>query len=171
MNRSVLLVSVACLGIVAWGCAAPHGHFGEPMKHEGQKPLTVGHVLSNPQQYDGQFVRVAGTVEAVCGTAGCWMEIADQPGDKPLFVKLAMDTSKGRMPPEAKGHKAIAEGTVKVVEFSEAQRKHFAEAAGQSPAEIGKIKGPEQRVQLVSKAASVQGIKPAEPKTCEHGGE
>ena len=169
MYRLSSLGCVALAGLVVLaGCASQHGHFGHPMKHEGQKALTVAEVLANTDQYKGQEICVSGTVVALCEHSGCWIKIADKKGDDTLLIKCIFAKEGSRIPPEAEGHKAVVQGTLLMTEVSEARRRHVAEERGASAEEIAKIVGPKTRLELACLAATVEGVKPAEPRPCEH---
>jgi hypothetical protein len=151
-------------------CAAQQAHFGDAPKMENEKPLSVPHITSAPENYEGKYVRVKGTVRDLCTTSGCWMEIArDTSKEEPaLLVVFTYDKTKYRVPPDAKGHEAIVEGTVSIREISQADRRHYAEDSGASPEEIAKIIGPEKIVRLECPAATIKGVEPATPQACEH---
>ncbi|MCK4340199.1 MAG: DUF4920 domain-containing protein [Phycisphaerae bacterium] len=171
MNRSLGLLCLASLGLVVWtGCAGKMTQFGEPMKNPTQKPLTVTHVLSEPEKYEGQQILVRGTVRALCEHSGCWMELAHNASDEGegLVVVFTYDKELGRLPVEAKGREALAEGTLVVKEISEAQRRHRAKEQGMSELEIAGIIGPKESIRLECPAAKIEGVEPVEPKACKH---
>ncbi len=93
-------------------------------------PLSA--ILADIPRYDGQKVRVEGTVTEVCAKRGCWMEIA---GDQ-AFQSLRFKVEDGviTIPIEAKGRYAVAEGTVHKIELTpedaQAMREHEAEEQG-----------------------------------------
>jgi hypothetical protein len=155
--------------IVLGGCAARYTQFGDPPKRPVQEPFTVQHVLAKADQLSGQWVKVAGVVSDLCTHAGCWMEIADRPGTRPLFVKFTYDTSTARVPAEAKGHRAVVEGRLVISEMPEAQRRHIARDQGATPEQLATIQGPERVVRLECPTAGIEGVQPASPQTCEHG--
>jgi hypothetical protein len=82
---------------------------------------------------------------------GCWFKIEKKDGTA-LMVKTK---DHGYFLPQSLVGKTVAvDGVAKVKEVTEAQRRHLAEDAGKSKAEIEKIKGAQKEVQLV--AAGVQ---------------
>ena len=162
---------LACVSLmIAAGCAAPRTHFGEPMRLASTQPLTVGHILADPEHYDGRYVRVHGTITVLCAHSGCWMKLAHNAKDERegLIVLFTYDREKYRLPPEAKGHAAVVEGTVVIAETPEATRRHRAEEQGMSAEEVAKIVGPERSVRLKCPAATVFGVKPGTPAPCKH---
>jgi hypothetical protein len=96
--------------------------------------------------------KVTGRVKEVCKSMGCWIKLEKADGTT-LMVK-----SKDHgffMPQNLVGKTVVIEGTANVKEVTEAQRKHLAEDAGKSKAEIGKIKGAQKEVQFVAKGVEV----------------
>jgi hypothetical protein len=95
---------------------------------------------------------VTGKVKEVCKSMGCWITLEKADG-KSLMVK-----SKEHgffMPQDLTGKTVIIEGTASIKEVSEDKRKHMAEDAGKSKAEIKKIKGPEKEVQFIATGVKV----------------
>lgn len=166
IHRITLLGLAVCVALTAIGCATKPTYFGEAMKREKDKAITVKELLTHTHKYNGKEVCVTGVVTVVCPGAGCWLELADELGGETIFVQLAYDRSKWRVPPEAKGHKARVEGSVLVAQHTEAQRRHYAEEKGLSAEEIAQIKGPKPVVQVISPALWIRGVKAAAPQAC-----
>lgn len=95
--------------------------------------------------------RVTGKVTEVCQAMGCWFKLQKKDGTT-LMVKTKDHAFL--LPQSLVGKTVAVDGTAKVKEVSEAQRRHLAEDAGKTKAEIEKIKGAQKEVQLV--AAGVQ---------------
>ncbi len=96
--------------------------------------------------------KVTGKVKEVCKAMGCWIRLEKADGTS-LMVK-----SKDHgffMPENLTGKNVVIEGTANVKEVSEEKRKHFAEDAGKSNAEIKKIKGSEKEIQFVARGVKV----------------
>ncbi len=168
MQRTVFLTGTTLLicGLLM-GCTANMTQFGEPPR-EAAKTISVSQLLENLDDYAGEYVRVRGVVTEMCTHSGCWMEVADRQGADGVFVKFTYDTSKGRVPAEAIGQKAVVEGKVVVMEVSEERRRHYAEDQGASEAELAKIIGPEKVAQLECPSARIANVDVAQPKACEH---
>src|SRR5688500_7363704 len=95
---------------------------------------------------------VTGKVKEVCKSMGCWITLEKADGTS-LMVK-----SKEHgffMPENLTGKTVIIEGTASIKEVSEEKRKHMAEDAGKSKAEIKKIKGSEKEVQFIATGVKV----------------
>lgn len=99
-------------------------------------------------EYNG---RITGKVTEVCQAMGCWFKIQKKDG-----TALMVKTKDHRyfLPQSLVGKTVAIDGTAKVKEVTEAQRRHLAEDAGKPKEEIEKIKGTEKAVQVT--AASVQ---------------
>lgn len=82
--------------------------FGDKITETTETPL--GHIADDPVKYADKTVRTSGVVQAVCQTAGCWMEIED-PEAKRVHIKMAGHAFL--VPKSASGHRAIVQGTVK----------------------------------------------------------
>lgn len=99
--------------------------------------------------FDG---KVTGKVKEVCKSMGCWVKLEKADGTT-LTVK-----SKDHgffMPQDLIGHTVVVEGTASVKEITEARRKHMAEDADKSKAEIKKIKGSAKALEFVAKGVEV----------------
>jgi hypothetical protein len=128
---------------------------GDPMKLSSA-PVPVAAVLASPTSYTGKPIRIAGTVEGVCETKGCWINLSDPASNQKLFVKFTCSDEGGRIVPmEAKGRPAIVEGTVVVKEISEADARHYAEDGGASKEEIAKIVGPQKQITVSSPSVQI----------------
>jgi hypothetical protein len=140
---------------------APVAHaavFGTPGKISDDKAITVPQLMSNIDQYKGEYVRVTGTVDKVCPRKGCWMTLKGDGTDQALFVKFP-DPPEGRLlPMEAAGKPAAAEGTVKVKEIPAEMAKHYAEESGATPEQLAKITGPQKQITLASPSVSITGV-------------
>ncbi|MDY7095632.1 MAG: DUF4920 domain-containing protein [Acidobacteriota bacterium] len=106
--------------------------YGEGVELE--TTTSLAHVLADPAAFDGQTVRVEGYVQDVCPRKGCWMTLAAGPEGDALRIKVEDDVIV--FPQEAKGRKAVAQGTVEVHEQSReeyvAWQSHLAEEKGES---------------------------------------
>lgn len=131
--------------------------FGQPAPEASNAPVVpVEELQANIAKYDGKPLRVTGKVSDVCAKKGCWLKLGS--GGEPLFVKFTCPVGDRLIPAEAVGKDAVVEGTVKVVEISERQARHFKEDAGAPPEEIAKIVGPQKQYIVASPSARVLGI-------------
>lgn len=96
--------------------------------------------------------KITGKVKEVCKSMGCWITL--EKGDGSTLMVKAKDHSFF-MPQNLVGKTVVIEGTASVKEVTEAKRKHLAEDAGKSKAEIKKIKGAEKEVQFIATGVEV----------------
>lgn len=91
----------------------------------------ISDILSNPAEYVGKSVLVEGEITEVCAMAGCWMKLKS---DKEGEIRIKVKDGEIVFPVEAKGSKALVEGTVYSIEFTQEEAveymKHMAEDAG-----------------------------------------
>jgi hypothetical protein len=73
----------------------------------------VSIILQAPAKYEGKTVLVEGEVLAVCQSKGCWIEVAgEKEGEK---IKVKVEDGVIIFPQDAKGKKALVEGTLEEV--------------------------------------------------------
>lgn len=74
---------------------------------------SVSKILKAPDKFEGKTVLVEGEVLAVCQSKGCWIEVAgDEAGQK---IKVKVEDGVIVFPQDAKGKKALVEGTLEEV--------------------------------------------------------
>jgi hypothetical protein len=100
-------------------------------------------------KFEGQ---VNGRVVEVCKAEGCWIRL--QKADGSSLMVRAKDHAF-LMPENIVGKTVLVDGSAMVKEVSEEMRKHYAEDAGKSKAEIAKIKGPDKDVQFSARGVKV----------------
>jgi hypothetical protein len=100
-------------------------------------------------KFEGQ---VKGRVVEVCKAEGCWIRL--QKADGSSMMVRAKDHAI-LMPENIVGKTVLVDGSAMVKEVSEEMRKHYAEDAGKSKAEIAKIKGPDKDVQFSARGVKV----------------
>jgi hypothetical protein len=130
--------------------------FGEAPKGGDVPVVPADTLLADAGAYDGKYLRVTGTVSSVCVKKGCWLAFGQE--TRPLLVKFTCPIEGRLIPGEAVGKEAMVEGTVKVVEVSEAEARHIKEDAGAAAEEIARIVGPQQRVTIAAPSAKVYGL-------------
>lgn len=163
-GRRVLIIVALSLAIVVAGAVAepsdPVGvsKYGESLTPELE--LTpIASILSEADAWAGRRVRVAGEVSGVCTRQGCWMDLVSA-DDATLRVKV--EDGVIVFPPEAKGHPAVAEGEVEILEMErgkyESWLRHVADEEGRAfdPAEVGD--GPYRIVRLRGIGAEIEGL-------------
>jgi Skp family chaperone for outer membrane proteins len=96
--------------------------------------------------------KVEGRVKEVCQTMGCWMKIEKADGST---VMVKMKDHAFFLPKNIAGHTVQIDGIAEVKTETEAKRKHYAEDAGKSKAEIAKIKGDSRETQILASGVVV----------------
>jgi hypothetical protein len=96
--------------------------------------------------------KVEGRVKEVCQTMGCWMKIEKADGST---VMVKMKDHAFFLPKDIAGHTVQIDGVAEVKTETEAKRKHYAEDAGKSKAEIAKIKGDSRETQILASGVVV----------------
>ena len=123
--------------------------YGE--KTTAEKAISATELTSNLN--DGKFNgKITGTVTEVCQEKGCWMKV-DNGSGQPLMVKFK--DYGFFMPKDIVGKKVVLDGEALTKEVSVKQQKHYAEDAGKSKEEIGKITKPKKEVQFIAKGVLV----------------
>jgi hypothetical protein len=138
--------------------STPIAQFGEPLKLTAEDNITIAAVISAPEQFNGKYVRLSGTVKDVCPHVGCWFEVADDSSTERIFVKFEDPQSGHLVPKEAIGKFVVVEGTFKMREISPELAKHFKEEAGASKEELAKITGPQKQLMLADPRAQISGV-------------
>ncbi len=120
------------------------------------KTVKISKIMDKPGEWVGKKVLVEGQIVDVCKKRGCWMELAS---DKQYqTIKIKVKDGEIVFPLEARGKKALAEGTVEKIELTlEQTRKylqHQAEEEGKEfdpetvkePLVLYRIKGTGARI-------------------------
>jgi hypothetical protein len=122
-------------------------HFGEKVTAKGA--MTYDQMLgkmSKAEKMDN--VKITGTVEAVCKTKGCWMNIKSDAGAPSMFVKFK--DYAFFMPKDIVGKKVIMVGNAFKETTSIEELRHFAEDEGKSKEEIAKINKPKEEMKFMA---------------------
>ena len=135
-NASSLALAAALLAVPAFSAT-----YGKGVS--GAAPVKVSELVASPDKYVGKVVKVEGVVTEVCAKRGCWMTIA---GDKEFqTIRFKVDDGVIVIPMDAKGKKAVAEGTFSKTEMSKEQaleyQKHLAEE-NKKPFDPKSVTGP-----------------------------
>jgi hypothetical protein len=118
---------------------------------EEKSPISVDELPSKLS--DNAFAgQIKGKVAEVCKAEGCWIRL--QKADGTTMMVRAKDHAF-LMPENIVGKTVLVEGIAAVKETPEEMRKHYAEDAGKTKAEIAKIKGPEISVEFAAKGVKV----------------
>ena len=107
-----LLVSLLALGMLS----AAENKFGKPLELKETTPLAT--LLAHPGDYAGKAVQVKGKITGVCQMMGCWMDLANDEGQK---VQIKVNDGEIVFPKDSAGKTAVAEGTFTRIELSKEQ--------------------------------------------------
>lgn len=110
--------------------------FGQTENYGREISLTektkISEILATPDKYMGKDVLVEGEILDVCPAAGCWMEIKSDADNQKIKIKVKDGDIV--FPVEAKGKKALVEGTVYKIDLTKDEAvdyyKHLAEEKG-----------------------------------------
>lgn len=130
-------------------------HFGGDFTLDSE-PLALAAALAEVEALLGKPIKVSGQVQMACRKKGCWMTLEPgTEGAEPL--RVTFKDYKFFVPRHADGASAVLEGEFVRETQSEAMRKHLAEDAGKSEAEIAEITGDVHIVQFVATAVDLTG--------------
>jgi Domain of unknown function (DUF4920) len=103
---------------------------GKPLVVPEAVPIAT--LLAHPDDYTGKTVQVKGKITEVCQAMGCWMELANQDGQK---IRIKVNDGEVEFPKDSAGGTAVAEGKfTKIVltrEQAVARAKEEAEEKGE----------------------------------------
>ncbi len=103
MTRSLALLAVFA---AVPPCGAEDQAFGKPLL--GLSPTTLQIVLAQPRH--GKLVRLEGTIDGVCQSKGCWLELRQ--GTRAVHVTF--EAYSFFVPKDARGKACVLEGRVMV---------------------------------------------------------
>jgi hypothetical protein len=119
--------------------------YGDPIAEDGEA-ISPADLAANPAAYDGQRVRVEGTIVQVCQQKGCWMTL-ENGTDEPIRVHVPKDEAgeyRWTLPMDLGPQHVIVEGTAEARTVDVDERRHYAEDAGRPQEEIDAITIPQQ---------------------------
>lgn len=119
--------------------------FGEEITAENA--LTFNELLTKMDQLDSMETKVTGTVESVCKSKGCWVNIVSEDG-REMFVKFK--DYGFFLPKDCEGRKVVMQGKAfrEITPVEELQ--HYAEDEGASKEEIEKITEPKEELKFMA---------------------
>jgi hypothetical protein len=98
------------------------------------EPVPIPDLLSDPDDYVGEKVRIDGVITGVCKKRGCWMQLTDP--ETGQGVRIKVEDGVIVFPYTAMGHRGSAEGIFEAVKLTPEQiaareeRKHAAHDHG-----------------------------------------
>ena len=157
--RQSAIAGLALLAVVA-ACSTPepeppYTQYGDHLTLT--QATSVSAILTDPDAYVGQQLRIEGTVVGVCQIQGCWIAVAGENEGEQLRVKV--EDGVIVFPETAMGQHARVEGVMEKLELtmeeSLAQAEHHAEENGLE-FDPESITGPEVIYQLRGLGAEIE---------------
>ena len=128
--------------------------YGERLS--GVAVVRIAELVSSPEKYLGEKVRVEGLVEDICPMKGCWIDILESQGRETIRFKV--EDGVIVFPAEAKGREVVAEGVLRKHEMSKKRAtswlRHLAEEKGE-PFDASSVTGPMVFYQIEGLGAEV----------------
>lgn len=121
---------------------------------EGATHVRLSQALAHPEDYQGQVVRLEGTIEQVCPMKGCWLLLRD--GD--ARARVTFKDYAFFVPTDSGGKTVRLDAEVARETISEALAVHLeAETEGGDPASI---RGPQAIVSVVARGVEILEASP-----------
>lgn len=128
--------------------------FGEPFEYAD--PKTDAEVLEFYKKLEADqsaALQFKGRVNSVCMAKGCWMVLALEDGEQ---ARITFKDYGFFVPADLVGKEVVVNGMAKVAEISEEERRHYAEDAGRTAAEINGITGSKRSYSLIAEGVIVE---------------
>jgi len=138
--------------------------YGDSVAERGDT-ISPADLAADPARYDGQRVRVEGTIVQVCQQKGCWMTLQNGT-DEPVRVHVQKDDAgeyRWTLPMDLGPQRAIVEGTAEARTVDVDEQRHYAEDAGRPQEEIDAITIPQQTVVIHASGVLVERAHGAAP--------
>ena len=134
-------MKIALIVLAAWTALyAAEVKLGKPLT--GKEAMPVATLMAHADEYVGKTVQVRGKITAVCQMMGCWMDLANDAGQR---VHIKVEDGVIEFPKDSAGKMAVAEGKFTKTELTReqaiARAKEEAEDNGRK-FDPAKVKGP-----------------------------
>jgi len=158
---SLRLSTITHFGLLAAVCACTGSEASSFTQYGEALTLTettsISAILSDPEAYVDEHVRVEGTVVGVCEMRGCWIALAGENDGEQIRVKV--EDGVIVFPMTALGLHARVEGVVEKIELTMEQAleqaKHHAEERGEE-FDPSTVTGPEVSYQIRGLGAEIE---------------
>lgn len=146
--KLINLFSILIISVFISAAAVAQEKYGNEITLEEKTEISA--IMSSPEEYLGKKVLVEGEIVSVCQHMGCWMEVANEDGEK---IKVKVKDGEIVFPKDGAGRRALVEGEIYKIELDEEEAKdyyeHMAEESDQEfdpssvtgPVTIYQIKG------------------------------
>lgn len=147
-------ICLLLLGVAAALPVTASDTYGDALSESAT--IRIADLLSDPERYVDQPVKVEGLVDDVCPMKGCWIDILETQSKQTVRFKVEDDVIV--FPAEARGSKVVAEGILRKHEMSRQQAvdwlRHLAEEKGE-PFDESSVTGPMDFFQIEGRGAVV----------------
>jgi hypothetical protein len=116
---------------------AAEGTYGEVITDDGS--ITVDQLIAEMGNKPEIQAKVKGKIVECCQVKGCWMNIEKSDGS---LMRVTFKDYGFFVPKDVSGKTAIMQGRAYYDTLSVEMQRHYAEDAGNSPAEINRITEP-----------------------------
>lgn len=128
-------------------------HFGQKIDESGA--ISYDSLLTVLASADSLEAKVIGTVDAVCQTKGCWMDLVSDQDTTAEAMFVQFKDYAFFMPKDLAGSKVVIEGKAYREITSVDDLKHFAEDEGLAPEEIAKITEPKEELKFMASGVKI----------------
>lgn len=122
-------------------------YFGEQITEDGAIPFET--LLGEIDEIDSLPAKIQGTVETVCQTKGCWMNLVAN-NEEGQMMKVTFKDYGFFMPKDIAGRQVIVDGYVYREITSVDDLRHFAEDEGLPQEEIERITEPKEELKFLA---------------------
>ncbi|MEM1414575.1 MAG: DUF4920 domain-containing protein [Myxococcota bacterium] len=105
---------------------------------EAREPTELAALLAAPGDFADQTIKTSGTIQQVCQSMGCWMELRAGEEGSPA-IRVPMANHAFFLPKDVAGRNCTIEGTVKVRDLSDDEREHYASEGATVLAQVAQI--------------------------------
>lgn len=144
--KKLVLAATMLLSIAAVTPALAKDKYGK--KFSTAKTMTVksfNNTMATQSEVDN--VVVEGKIAQVCQAEGCWLKLKNETGED-ILVKFKDHSFT--IPKDLAGKTVVVNGKAVKKTISIDERRHMAEDAGASEAEIAKITEPKDEVRIIA---------------------
>lgn len=102
----------------------------------------------------GEMCKVAGTIDRVCQSRGCWFTLTDDSVE--ATIRIRMQEYAFFVPMDAMGHDVTFEGTLELENVSQEMAQHYADDEAAASGRAARlVDGPELTYQFMISGAEI----------------
>ena len=145
----IFMATILCATHISAGEHKSASTFGEAITLSNS--ISIEYAISHINELQDKDVLITGTVNKVCEQKGCWMMLKGMHSS----IRVTFKDYKFFMPSDIAGKSVKAQGTLHEEEMSISAARHFARDAGQSDAEIQRIKEKTKEYRFIATAVKI----------------